>query len=356
MTEQQIIDILSALEDPRTKKKVSEITKIEGISTAAGLLKIRLSITDLQPDEKTLLRKLIEGAFTERNIDVLVSITSQSTIQPKPISPNSAIKPFIPEEILKKFKKIIAVYSNKGGVGKSTISAQLARDFTQQGLKTAIIDLDIYGPSIPRILGMKEKVKTQDQKFIPSERDGIHMMSIGLLIPSIDSPLIWRAPIVNGVIAQMFTDTLWDDAYDVLILDLPPGTGDIPILVGQNIPPTGILVVSTPQGIALEDTIKGLVMFQKFNIPILGFVYNMGSVICPDCDKAIRMFTINQEFDELMMDYELSVLAELPMDPRVAESADKGQLEGINQQGIWKKEFSKITDSLLTQLDLKRLK
>ncbi|MGL4677636.1 MAG: P-loop NTPase [Brevinema sp.] len=351
MTEQEVLDLLATLTHPGTQEKLSEISKIEGINQGTGFLKIRLEIPNLQPDEKKTIRTLIEEAFTEKGVDTLISITTQSSVQPKPAS---EIKPFLPEGFLSRFKKIVAVYSTKGGVGKSTVSANLAKDFTARGLKTAIVDLDIYGPSIPRILGMKNPVAIYDQHFIPAELGGIHMMSVGLLVPSVDSPLIWRAPIVNGVILQIFTDTFWDDEYDVLVVDLPPGTGDIPILVGQSIPPDGVLVVSTPQAVALEDTFKGLVMFQKFNVPIVGFVYNMGSVVCDHCEHTIPLFNKSKEFDELMIKYQINVIADLPLDPKVAECADKGELDLIDENGSWKQEFSKITDHLISTLELKK--
>ncbi|MGL5956825.1 MAG: P-loop NTPase [Brevinema sp.] len=354
MTEQEVLDILGTLEHPGTHKKLSEISKIEGISQGSDLLKIRLLIEDLQPDEKKGIRTLIEDSFTKKGIDVLVSITTNSSIQPKPAPSNPHIKPFLAEGILSRFKKIIAVYSTKGGVGKSTVAASLVKDFATKGLKTAIVDLDIYGPSIPRILGMKGQVAVYEQKFVPAEIDGIHMMSVGLLIPNVDSPLIWRAPIVNGVISQIFTDTLWDDEYDVLVIDMPPGTGDIPILVGQSIPPDGVLVVSTPQAVALEDTFKGLVMFQKFNVPILGFVYNMGTVVCDGCHRPIPLFNKSAEFDELMMNYQIDVIAELPLDPKVAALADIGDLDQIEEDWYWKQEFSKISDHLITTLELQK--
>ena len=354
MTEQEILEILKTLKHEGTQKPLSEMASVAGISESGGLLKIRFLIEGLHIDDKQVVRVMIEDAFTAQGKDALISIITEKPAPPKPVQPASQVQAFIQEDILKKFKKIVAVYSTKGGVGKSTIAGMLAKEFVAKGLKVAVVDLDIYGPSIPRILGMKGKLQTEDQKFIPAKIDGLDMMSVGSLIPNVDSPLIWRAPLANGVISQIFHDTLWADEYDVLVLDMPPGTGDIPILVGQSIPLDGLVVVSTPQGVALEDTIKGVSMFKKFNTPILGLVYNMGSVVCSDCDKLIPVFPKNQEFDEFLMTYELGILADLPLDPKVADAADRGVLEEIASDGIWKKEFNKITDNVMKQLNLNK--
>lgn len=350
VTEKAILDILEGIQHPSTKEKLSVITKIEGISTSDNLLKIRLNIKNLESYEKKDIRTKIEEIFTNKGIDALISITSSK--EEAPHSQKTQIKSFLPEGCLDRFKKIVAVYSTKGGVGKSTIAANLAYELSKQGLKIAVVDLDIFGPSMPRILGMKEQVVIHEQKFVPAEIDGIHMMSVGLLIPSLDSPLVWRAPVVNGVISQIFTDTMWDNEYDMLILDMPPGTGDIPIVVGQSIPPHGIVAVSTPQGVALEDTVKGLSMFKKFNIPILGFVYNMGTVICDDCQKQIPLFKKTGEFDQFIEQNQIEVLTELPLDPRVTELADKGELNLIEDEWLWKKEFNKVIQRVVEKLEL----
>ncbi len=352
MTEQDILDVLQSITDPKTQKKLSEISKIDGISEGESFWRLRLVIDDIQPDERKVIRTLVEDEFSSRGIDVLVSVTSNISTPPPEAKAKANIKPFLSDEILSRFKKIMAVYSTKGGVGKSTVASNLALEFAQKGLKVAIVDLDIYGPSVPRLLGLQGKVAIFDQKFVPAELENIHMMSVGLLLPEVDSPLIWRAPVVNGVISQIFTDTLWDSEYDVLILDMPPGTGDISILVGQSIPLDGMLVVSTPQGVALEDTFKGMAMFKKFNVPVLGVVFNMVSVICEDCDKLIPIFKYNQDFDQLLMDYKVDVIAELPLDPRVTELADNGELESLDEGGFWKKEFAKITDTVIDRLKL----
>lgn len=346
ITEQEIKDIISTIN--YKDKPLSEQAIIEGVSDTSGLLKIRLLIEKLPNEDKKIVRQSVEDAFAERDIDVLVSIVNQgSDKNSHREGVTSQVKPFLEEMVIKRFKKIIAVYSSKGGVGKSTVAVELALEFSKKGYKTAMVDLDIYGPSVPRILGIRQKIEIQGNNFIPAEVQGIHMMSVGLLIPDVDSPLIWRAPIANGVVAQIFSDTLWDDFYDVLVIDLPPGTGDIPIMAGQSLAIDGVLAVSTPQGVALEDTVKGLSMFRKFDIPLLGLVYNMGSVICPDCQKVIPIYPQSQEFSDLMMEYLIDIIADLPMDPQVSALADLGRMSEIAEDSVWKQEFNKITENLI---------
>jgi len=353
MTEKDILEVLSGLEDNITKKRISEIVKIEDIIFQDEELQFRVVIPELNLEDKSGLKKAIETLFSKKGIDSWVTIvvqnpTSSSATQPQGKPP---IQPLIPVECFERFKKIIAVYSTKGGVGKSTVAVYLAQELSEKGRKVAIIDLDIYGPSIPRILGTREKVKVEGERFHCISVGNIDMMSVGMLIPDIESPLIWRAPIANGVMKQIFTDTIWGDEYDILVIDMPPGTGDIPIGVGQSIPLDGLLAVSTPQGVALEDTVKGITMFKKFEIAILGIVKNMQTVICPDCKTPIDIFPINQEFDNFLMTQKIDILANLPLDGEIAKAADKGELNLI-KNSIWKQEFAKITDTVIKELKL----
>ncbi|MGL4394860.1 MAG: P-loop NTPase [Brevinema sp.] len=341
-TQEKIQHILHETIEPKSQKKLADLVKIQGFSESGGLIKVQLMSDAMTPEQKSELRKFIEGALSKEGIEALVSIVTADHTAPKPKQPH--IQEFIPADILQKFKKIIAVYSTKGGVGKSTIAAELSLELAQKGLKTAVMDLDVYGPSIPRILGVRDKVVVENEKFQPFEVHGLDMISVGSLIPEIDSPLIWRAAIVNGVIRQLFVDVAWKDEYDVLVLDMPPGTGDIPIAVGQSIPVDGVIAVSTPNGIALEDTVKGIAMFHKFEKEVLGIVYNMGSVICPDCQKIIPISKRNPEFDHIFSKYNVTEIADLPLDVEVSGLTDNGSLHTLRAPSLWKQEFKKITD------------
>lgn len=351
MKEKDILAVLSSIIDPKSQKSLDQVASIEGVTVEDNAVKFRLVVAQASPEEKKNLRSLIEDAFRKEHMEVFVSITDRSMGELSKTPPQKTLQHFIREDILKKFKKIIAVYSTKGGVGKSTIAVELARRLADKNLKTALIDLDVYGPSVPRILGLRDKVSVFGEQFVPAEKDGISMMSVGILVPDIDAPLVWRAPIANGVMKQVFEDTLWEE-YDILVLDMPPGTGDIPIAVGQSLPLDGLLAVSSPQGVALEDAIKGISMFEKFDVPILGMISNMGMVVCPKCGEQIELYPKNVEFDMFLMRHGIEKIASLPLDPQVAEYADKGMLEAIDPESVWSQEFTKIIDKVFDELKL----
>lgn len=187
-------------------------------------------------------------------------------------------------------KRILAVASGKGGVGKSTTAVNLALAFARRGLRAGLLDSDIYGPSVPRMLDVSGKpaIRDEDRKMIPHERYGLAVMSMGFLIPE-DAPMIWRGPMVHGAVTQLFRDVAWE-GLDVLVVDLPPGTGDAQLTLAQSVPLTGAVIVSTPQDIALIDARKGLAMFQRVGVPVLGVIENMSWFLCPHCGGRSDVF------------------------------------------------------------------
>lgn len=356
MTENEVKNILQTISNPIEGKELNFSAALEGLNINGKEIKFRLVLPSLNAEQKKAVRGIVEGKFGALGYEVFASITERPLEE---LSKNSTPPPaqktkseFINPEAFKKFKKMIAVYSAKGGVGKSTISVSLALEFAKRGLKTALVDLDVYGPSVPCILGAKGEVKIYNDKFLPIEKNGVSMISVGNLVPDVESPLVWRAPIANGAVRQIFEDSYWQETFDICVIDMPPGTGDIPITVGQNIPLEGILAVSTPQSVALEDTIKGIVMFSKLDIPIIGLVKNMCSISCPSCQKAVPLYPKSEEFDGFLAKQGIPVLGELPLDPTVASFADQGTLNLVDQKSIWAQEFSKLTDALSLKVGL----
>jgi ATP-binding protein involved in chromosome partitioning len=224
--------------------------------------------------------------------------------------------------LLPNIKNIIAVASGKGGVGKSTTAVNLALALAAEGASVGILDADIYGPSQPQMLGISGRPDSADGKSIePMERHGIQAMSIGFLV-DIDTPMVWRGPMVVGALEQLLRDTKWRD-LDYLVFDLPPGTGDIQLTLSQKVPVTGAIIVTTPQDIALLDARKGLKMFEKVGIPILGIVENMSTHICSKCGHEEHIFGAGGGA-AMCKDYNVDLLGSLPLDIKIREQADGG--------------------------------
>ena len=225
--------------------------------------------------------------------------------------------------LLPNVKNIIAVASGKGGVGKSTTAVNLALALSAEGASVGILDADIYGPSQPQMLGISGRPDSADGKSIePMERHGIQAMSIGFLV-DVDTPMVWRGPMVTGALEQLLRDTRWKD-LDYLVIDLPPGTGDIQLTLSQKVPVTGAVIVTTPQDIALLDARKGLKMFEKVGIPILGIVENMSTHICSNCGHEEHIFGAGGGA-AMCKDYNVDLLGSLPLDISIREHADSGE-------------------------------
>ncbi len=225
--------------------------------------------------------------------------------------------------LINNVKNIIAVASGKGGVGKSTTAVNLALALAQEGAKVGILDADIYGPSQPQMLGIQGRPESVDGKSIePMQAHGIQAMSIGFLV-DVDTPMVWRGPMVTGALEQLLRDTRWQEV-DYLIVDLPPGTGDIQLTLSQKVPVTGAVIVTTPQDIALLDARKGLKMFEKVGIPILGIVENMSTHICSKCGHEEHIFGAGGG-QQMAKDYDVDLLGSLPLHIDIREQSDGGK-------------------------------
>ena len=254
-----------------------------------------------------------------------------------------------PESLLQKpheqshIKKVIGVCSGKGGVGKSMVTSLLAVAMQRMGLKVGILDADITGPSIPREFGLKQKAEGNDTGIFPVRTTtGIDVMSLNLLLPNDSDPVAWRGPIIAGAVTQFWTDVIWGDK-DVLFIDMPPGTGDVMLTVCQSIPVDAAVLVSTPQelvGMIVEKSIK---MVDMLNIPVIGLVENMSYIECPDCGKKTEVFG-ESHVDAIAKQYGIPHTAALPIDRKLAASADKGMIELTN--GNWLDEIANAIDEL----------
>lgn len=226
-------------------------------------------------------------------------------------------------------KKVIGVVSGKGGVGKSMVTSILAVLFNRRGYKTAVLDADVTGPSIPKAFGIKEKAKGCDFGLLPvTTKTGIDVMSVNLLLPNETDPVVWRGPIIAGTVKQFWTDTVWKD-IDYMFVDMPPGTGDVPLTVFQSIPVDGIVIVTSPQELVSMIVGKAVKMAKMMNIPILGVVENMSYFECPDCGKRHSIYG-ESHIEQVADDFGVDVIAKLPIDPQIAKCADTGTIELFN--------------------------
>lgn len=235
----------------------------------------------------------------------------------------------IPKEqlnALSSVKHVIGVVSGKGGVGKSIVTSMLAVLMQRKGYKTAILDADITGPSIPRNFGIKERAMSNGEYLLPVQsKTGIDIMSVNLLLEDETRPVVWRGPVIAGTVKQFWTDCVWNDV-DYMFVDMPPGTGDVPLTVFQSLPVDGIVVVTTPQDLVSMIVEKATKMAQMMNIPIIGIVENMSYIVCPDCGKKIHIFG-EEKLNKVASKYGYELLGNLPMDGKLAALCDKGIIE-----------------------------
>ena len=226
-------------------------------------------------------------------------------------------------------KKVIAVVSGKGGVGKSTVTSMLAVAMARKGKRVGVLDADITGPSAPTAFGVTEcQGATEDGLYPALTRDGIQVMSINLLLDDSTAPVVWRGPVIAGAVKQFWTDVIWEDV-DYMFVDMPPGTGDVPLTVFQSLPVDGVVIVTSPQDLVSMIVSKAVTMANMMKIPVLGFVENYSYLQCPDCGKKIQVFG-KSHIDEIADSFQLPVLAKLPIDPTIADSFDNGMMESVD--------------------------
>lgn len=233
---------------------------------------------------------------------------------------------------MSRIKKVIGVVSGKGGVGKSLVTSMLAVLLNRRGYHTAVLDADITGPSIPKVFGVRERAKAIPAGMLPSRtKTGVDIMSINLLLNDETEPVVWRGPIIAGAVKQFWTDVIWEDV-DYMFVDMPPGTGDVPLTVFQSIPLDGIVIVTSPQELVGMIVEKAVNMAKTMNIPIVGVVENMSYVECPDCGRKLFVFG-ESHLDEAAAKNGLTVLGRLPLNPDIAKLCDAGDIESF--QGEW---------------------
>ena len=312
----QVLEKLSTVIDPDLKKDIVSMGMIKDLELDDGNLKFTLELTtpacpfniEIEDD----VRKAIAEISELKDFDLKVTA---KVMEGRSLDADTGMATV---------KNIIGVASGKGGVGKSTVSLNLALALSQTGAKVGLLDADIYGPSIPLMLGMKDAfMEVEENKLQPAESHGLKVVSFGFFAQDSHQAAIYRGPIISGILKQFLVDTNWAD-LDYLIVDLPPGTGDIPLTLAQTIPITGILVVTTPQDVASSVAVKAVGMFEKLNVPLLGVVENMSYFICPNCDAKHYLFgqggakKISEQFN-------MPFLGEIPLNSGIMAGSDSGK-------------------------------
>ncbi len=315
VTEQQVQEALKALTDPNTRKdyvstKSARNIKIDGDKVSVDILLGYPAKSQIEPIRKEVAAKL-------KNIPGVGNVTVNVSMKIVSHAVQRGVK------LIPGVKNIIAIASGKGGVGKSTTAVNLALALAAEGASVGVLDADIYGPSQPMMLGISGRPESKDGKSLePMEGHGLQAMSIGFLI-DVETPMVWRGPMVTQALEQLLNETKWRD-IDYLVVDLPPGTGDIQLTLAQRVPVTGAVIVTTPQDIALIDARKGLKMFEKVGIPILGIVENMTIHICSKCGHEERIFGEGGGA-RMGKDHDVELLGALPLDIAIREQADSGK-------------------------------
>jgi len=335
VTEQDIRAALQSVLDPDRDASIVDLGMISGLVVRDGNVGFAIEVDPERGERMEPVRQAAEQRVME--LPGVVSVTAVLTAQrepaarqakgPSPVAGAPRGKAGAgagggkPE--VQGIRSIIAVASGKGGVGKSTTAANLALGFAAEGLATGVLDADVYGPSMPRMLGISGRPSSVDGKRIaPMENYGLKVMSMGFLVEE-DTPMIWRGPMVMSALEQMLHDVIWGE-LDVLVVDMPPGTGDAQLTMAQRVPLAGAVIVSTPQDIALLDAKKGLNMFRKVDVPVLGIIENMSYFVCPHCGGRSEIFShggARREAERLGMEF----LGEIPLDIAIRETSDSGQ-------------------------------
>jgi ATP-binding protein involved in chromosome partitioning len=318
--ESAIWDALKGVKFPGMSRDIVAFGFVQRVTASAGSVSVDLQMSTHNPaagekvrDEvERTLRALPGVAAVQVNMNVVKPQGREESAQ-KAIARDSGLIPEV--------KRVVAVASGKGGVGKSTVAANLAVALAQLGHRVGLLDVDIYGPSVPTMFGITQRPRVIDNRIFPFEKYGLRLMSLGFILET-DTPVIWRGPMVMKAIEQMLGDVEWG-ALDYLILDLPPGTGDAQLTVTQRVQLAGAVIVTTPQDVALIDARKGLAMFRKVNVPVLGIVENMSTFICPHCGHATDIFKRDggRKTADLLG---TAFLGSIPLDPQIVLGGDAG--------------------------------
>ncbi len=347
VTEQQVLDALRAVIDPDLRRDIVSLGFVKDVKICDGTVGFKIELTTPACPVKDLMKAQATEAVLKVPGVKAVNVEMTAQVRSRQVGA---------EDILPTVKHVIAVASGKGGVGKSTVSVNLAVALAQLGAKVGLLDADVYGPSVPLLMGTRETPRVVNDRIIPVERYGVQMMSLGFLLPD-DQAVVWRGPMVAGTVRQLLTDVEWG-AKDYLVVDLPPGTGDAPMTLSQSVPITGVVVVMTPQDVAFTIAAKAVAMFHKLEeglnraIPILGIIENMAGFACPHCGDVTPIFAGvggEQAAERLGVPF----LGSIPLDPSISLSGNEGVPSIVaHPESPQAKAFRQIAQALAAQCSI----
>jgi ATP-binding protein involved in chromosome partitioning len=312
MTQEAIFEALKQIQDPDLHRDIVTLGFVKRIETSGNRAEVTIELTTpacpVKDQMKAQAEDLIRGlGFSDIHVEMTARVRTAEKA---------------PEDLIPGVKHCIAVASGKGGVGKSTVSVNLAVALAQTGAKVGLMDADVYGPSIPMMMGCEgEQPLTANSKILPIQRFGIKVMSLGFLLEPGQAPL-WRGPMVAGTVKQLLADVNWDE-LDYLLVDLPPGTGDAPMSLAQLVPLTGVVLVATPDQVAANIAAKSIFLFRRLNTQVMGVIENMSGFLCPECGTVSRIFA-GKTGEALAAEYGIPYLGSVPLNPNVSQSTEEG--------------------------------
>jgi ATP-binding protein involved in chromosome partitioning len=316
--ENRVWELLKSITFPGMSRDIVSFGFVDRVQGSAGRVEVDLAISTHNRDRADQVRDEVESTLREAEVADEVVVSLQSA------TPHSTAQDAVAQDpdLIPEVQHVVAVASGKGGVGKSTVAANLSIALAQAGYRVGLLDADIYGPSMPMMFGIQEQPLVERERLIPFEKYGVRLMSLGFVLDD-DTPVIWRGPMVMRAIEQLLADVEWGP-LDYLIVDLPPGTGDAQLTISQKVPLSGAVIVTTPQDISLIDARKGLAMFQKVNVPVVGIIENMSTFVCPHCGEATDIFKRGggERTSEALG---CPFLGRIPLDPAIVEGGDSGR-------------------------------
>jgi ATP-binding protein involved in chromosome partitioning len=329
---------------PGMSRDIVSFGFVDGVVVGDGKIEVTLAITTHHQQLAEQVRQEVEATLRDLDDSAEISVDLQLVTPPAPAQEAVAQS----SDLIPEVQHVVAVASGKGGVGKSTVAANLAVALGQAGHRVGLLDADMYGPSLPMMFGINERPLVQDERLLPFEKYGVRLMSLGFVL-EVDTPVIWRGPMVMRAIEQLLGDVEWGP-LDYLIVDLPPGTGDAQLTISQRVPLSGAVIVTTPQDIALIDARKGLAMFQKVNVPVVGIIENMSTFVCPHCGETTDIFKRGggERTSEMLG---CSFLGRIPLDPSIVEGGDTGKPIVVSQpEGAHADSFRAVAAAVVAEI------